>query len=89
MTKTSITNNESAGVEALFAKVTSVEETLNKTSPDVDGLSESLQLYGICMGIMAESTTVVLTNEQRAEFNERMDRIDSKVQEQAMTNFFS
>lgn len=89
MTKTSITNNESAGVEALFAKVTSVEETLNKTSPDVDGLSESLQLYGICMGIMAESTTVVLTNEQRAEFNERMDRIDEKVQEQAMNDFFS
>lgn len=89
MAKTSITNNESAGVEALFAKVTSVEETLNKTSPDGDGLSESLQLYGICMGIMAESTTVVLTNEQRAEFNERMDRIDSKVQEQAMNDFFS
>lgn len=89
MTKTSITNNESAGVEALLAKVTSVEETLNKTSPDVDGLSESLQLYGICMGIMAESTTVVLTNEQRAEFNERMDRIDEKVQEQAMNDFFS
>lgn len=89
MTTDSIENNDATGVEELFAKVTSVEETLNNPSPDVDGLGESLHLYGICMGIAAESTTVILNDAQRAEFNGRMDRIDSKLQEQAMQDFFS
>lgn len=87
MTTDSIENNDATGVEELFAKVASVEETLNNPSPDVDGLGESLHLYGICMGIVAESTTVALTDEQRAEFNMRMNSIDDKVQEQAMKGF--
>lgn len=81
-------DNES-NVSELFAKVTSVEETLKTPSHNVDGVEESLNLYGICMGIAAESTTVPLNDAQRAEFNERMDRIDSKLQEQAMQDFFS
>ena len=89
MTKPSTTSNESAGVEALFARVTSVEQTLNNASPDVDGVEQSLHLYGLCMGIVAESTTVSLTDAQRGEFAERMDRIDAKIQEQAMEDFFS
>lgn len=83
------TNNESTEVEALFAKVTSVENALNCPSPDMEGVEQSLHLYGLCMGIVAESTTVPLTVAQRADFAERMDRIDAKIQEQAMDDFFS
>lgn len=89
MTNASTTNNEPTEVEALFAKVTSVEETLNNSSPDVNGVEQSLHLYGLCMGIVAESTTISLTKAQRAEFAGRMDRIDEKLQEQAMEDFFS
>lgn len=89
MTTSSTSNNEAISVEELFAKVASVEETLNSPSPNVDGLGESLHLFGICMGIVAESTIVSLTDAQRAEFSERMDRIDAQLQEQAINDFFS
>lgn len=89
MTTSFNSTNEPTDVEVLFAKVTSVEETLNNSSTEVTGVEQSLHLYGWCMGIVAESTTVSLTDAQRAEFNERMDRIDSKLQEQAMEDFFS
>lgn len=89
MTTASTANNEPTEVEALFAKVTSVENTLNNTFSDANGVEQSLQLYGLCMGIVAESTTVSLTDAQRAEFAARMDKIDEKLQEQAMEDFFS
>jgi hypothetical protein len=39
------------------------------------------------MGIVAESTVIDLTAEQRAEFNTRMDQINSQLQQRAMSAF--
>lgn len=80
-------NNEPTEVESLFAKVASVEEALNNPSHS-DALGESLNLYGVCMGLAAESTVVTLTDAQRKEFSNRMKAIDEQLQEQAMEGFF-
>lgn len=88
MTTSSAGSNELTDVEALFAKVASIEDTLNNSSSSSNGLESSLNLYGVCMGIAAESTVVTLTDAQRKEFNNRMKAIDEQLQEQAMEGFF-
>lgn len=88
MTTSSAGSNELTDVEALFAKVASIEDTLNNSSSSSNGLESSLSLYGVCMGLAAESTVVTLTDAQRKEFNNRMKAIDEQLQEQAMEGFF-
>lgn len=88
MTTSSAGNNELPEAEALFAKVASIEDTLNNSSSSSNGLESSLNLYGVCMGLAAESTVVTLTDAQRKEFNNRMKAIDEQLQEQAMEGFF-
>jgi hypothetical protein len=73
--------------EELFAKVTSAEDVVANPSAEEDDLLASLSLYQMCMGIVAESTVIDLTTEQRAEFNARMDRIESHLQQRAMSAF--
>jgi hypothetical protein len=73
--------------EELFAKVTSAEEAVANPSAEEDALLASLSLYQTCMGIVAEATIVDLTTEQRTELNTRMDRIESQLQQRAMSAF--
>lgn len=86
-------NNDTAShhsattAEELFAKVTSAEETVANPSAGEDALLASLSLYQTCMSIVFESTTIELTTEQRTEFNARMDRIESQLQQHAMSAF--
>lgn len=88
MTTSSAGSNELTEVEALFAKVASIENALNNSSSTSNGLESSLNLYGVCMGLAAESTVVTLTDAQRKEFSNRMKAIDEQLQEQAMGGFF-
>jgi hypothetical protein len=89
MSNNEVTHDVSDDVKGLFAKVTSVEDSVNNPSADEDARGESLHLYGICMGIMAESTVVELTPNQRREFNTRMNQIELKIQEQALNDFMN
>lgn len=86
-----MTSNEdeyhaATNVEELFAQVTSVEEDI-ATPPTDDDLGVSLNLYGVCMGIMAGSSTLDLTAEQRTELNTRMSRVNDQIQQRAMSVF--
>lgn len=73
--------------EELFAKVTSVEGAVTNPSTDEDALFTSLSLFETCMGIVAEATVIDLTTEQRDEFNTRMNRVQSQLQQLALSAF--
>jgi hypothetical protein len=85
MTTSSAQNNELTEAEVLFAKVAHLENALNNSF----GLEQSLNLHGDSMSLVFESTTVALDATQRVEFSARMSKIDEKLQEQAMDDFFS
>jgi hypothetical protein len=89
MANNDATDHYATNAEELFAKVTSAEDVATNPPAEEDDLLASLSLYQTCMGIVAESTVIDLTAEQRAEFNTRMDQINSQLQQRAMSAFMN
>lgn len=75
--------------EQLFSQVTSIEEELAEPAAIVDGVDYSLNLYGLCMEIMFRSVSVELTDQQRTELNDRMERVNAELHQRAMRALWS
>jgi hypothetical protein len=87
MDNNEIVDRPATNADELFAKVTAAEKATARTSTEELDLGAALALYERCIGIMIEATVIDLTTEQRAELNERMDKVNTGLQQSAMTEF--